>query len=410
MNNINEDLIKYNTYIKVDDEFVACLREENFDKKSDRWLDFYPTDQFIELLEKVNNIITGAIREKTIRIIGSFGTGKTFAALTLKKILESSEDGIVEYFKRYQDNEKLCKLKEKYIQQSSKKIVTINVTASMGITSIEEMIDFIEDEIIKILKKKNMSISYDQTIVHLLKNKLSVPAKVHINDEIIKNQQFDGKSIDEILSEMDDENVDPDMRNKLRGDLIDFCEDKGLFIKKSQIIRNFKKWIGDIIKKNDISAFFFIWDEFQDLLEKINNLSDFQEHILGAADEKFFFVPITHVGDMNIDSGSIKKIRDRYESINIDLPDSIAFQLIGHAINPDKLDDNKSEEWKELRNHLSEPLEKAQTTIANKVKVDKDVMNKLIPMHPYAAYLLKYIAKEFQSNQRSLFQFFSEVK
>jgi len=103
------------------------------------------------------------------------------------------------------------------------------------------------------------------------------------------------------------------------------------------------------------------------------------------------------------DRGNQSKVSDRFISIPIALPDNIAFNLIGHALN---VKSAAKPDWEELADDLNERLKNSRSKVMSVAKIDKpQVIKKIIPLHPMAALLLKNIASAFKSNQRSMFDF-----
>jgi hypothetical protein len=169
-------------------------------------------------------------------------------------------------------------------------------------------------------------------------------------------------------------------------------------------------WIKDVIAKNDVKIV-LIWDEFSDYFKNNrNSLSEFQKIASLCQSTPFYFVIITHqtssvIANKNDDAWKV--IQQRYDGgfVEITLPDSIAFDLIGSAleVNPDP---NVRDAWAKIADTLNSYVPESRKAVMTAAGItDENVIKKIMPLHPYAAMILKYIATAFEANQRSMFNF-----
>ena len=94
---------------------------------------------------------------------------------------------------------------------------------------------------------------------------------------------------------------------------------------------------------------------------------------------------------------------------------NIAFKLIGHALEKNT-DTEIAKEWKELTERQFFDTSSGRKLIMERLNVltddditDEDMMN-ILPIHPYAALILKNIATAFQENTRSMFEYIKNEK
>jgi hypothetical protein len=165
-------------------------------------------------------------------------------------------------------------------------------------------------------------------------------------------------------------------------------------------------WLTDIIDRNNIKLV-FIWDEFADYFKhNQESLSEFQKLIALVQNKPFYFIIVTHESGQLFTSTDTtwKKVRDRFIPVRIELPDNIAFDLIGHAF---KVKSVAKTDWDRLVNgDLNARVRDSRTAVIKATKIVKSqVMEAIMPIHPMAALLLKNIASAFKSNQRSMFDF-----
>ncbi|MDR2267540.1 MAG: hypothetical protein LBE09_08200 [Christensenellaceae bacterium] len=395
---------KYKSYFDIDSEFTKTVREENFLDLPDRWLNFYPHPKFLELLSDINRVVSRTVKGLSVWVEGPFGTGKTFALLTLKKILDTSIDNVEKYFTKYNLSKDLL---AKYKTLKSEPVLTAYRRASGTITCFRDLIIAMQESILGVIKEKNLvggECALKEAGIRWLSdpdNKVLFQAKIKKD----KHARLGSKTVDSIIDELNKFEDAKDI-----AELIAKCDELGrendLLVFRPEP-KEFAEWVRRIIEQNGISAFIFIWDEFTEFFQNnLNKLTDFQEYIVGLSDFNFFFVPVTHVSEglfADTDTDK-KKILDRFikPRIRFELPDSIAFSLIKQALkkNPDKED-----EWAKYASDMNDSITEARKRVGVAVGATDETMKGILPLHPYAGLVLKYLAEKFQSNQRSMFDF-----
>ncbi|MDR0751891.1 MAG: hypothetical protein LBF12_04840 [Christensenellaceae bacterium] len=302
---------------------------------------------------------------------------------------------------------------KKYKKLKKSKTIVIFREATSSIENINDLVIVLQEEITKALasdlKEKSCEDGYVIYLGEILKwfedanNRTWFQTLLKKEDsQIIKSSDLDSilnqlkisKNSNDLYSEANNtgklirEIVRVAKKNKLTG--------------LTQDTAKFKEWIKKIINDNKLDAIVFIWDEFQNFISKCRDLSGFQEHIVGACDSKFYFIPVTH-------TLSDTKMSNRFDLISIELPDYIAFELIGDALMSGKgRTQEQKERWKIEVEKLSKKIKDPIDKISEHVKIESEKMNSIIPIHPYTALVLKHITEKYKSNQRSLLEFISE--
>ncbi|MBO7679311.1 MAG: hypothetical protein J6S75_06540, partial [Thermoguttaceae bacterium] len=183
-----------------------------------------------------------------------------------------------------------------------------------------------------------------------------------------------------------------------------------------------RNWILDIINTNNIKIV-LLWDEFSDYFRRNStSLGEFQKIVSICQEAPFYLVIVTHPFssiaksyDVSDKSNPWTVVQQRFERVEITLPDNIAFDLIGHAFN---VKETAQSEWDKITGDFrtrvdgaSKAVRKAANIPDNSDRIhSKDVMEKILPIQPMAALVLKNIASAFQSNQRSMFDFIKTRK
>lgn len=170
-----------------------------------------------------------------------------------------------------------------------------------------------------------------------------------------------------------------------------------------------RDWIIDVIEKNKVKIV-LIWDEFSDFFrQNKNSLGEFQKIVSICEEKPFYFVVVTHpITSLSSQDDSWKIVQQRFDKVEITLPDNIAFNLIGHAFS---VKEAAKDTWYSLAGDLNNDVVDARAAVMKAAGIKEDkVMRDILPLHPMAALVLKNIASAFQSNQRSMFDFIKTPK
>ena len=89
-------MAKYSDYFDIDEEFFSAVNQELIEEGKVDWKKFFPHEKFIQLIKDTIKILTKK-QHLSIWVEGGYGTGKSYAALTIKKMLEADESEIRDY-------------------------------------------------------------------------------------------------------------------------------------------------------------------------------------------------------------------------------------------------------------------------------------------------------------------------
>ena len=100
--------MSYRDYFNIDPEYFPQVDKKIIDTQPDLWKKFYPHPSFVSMLKAIVDVLKRK-QKLSIWVDGSYGTGKSHAVLTLKKLIEASDTDTAEYFGKYQLDDFLCK-------------------------------------------------------------------------------------------------------------------------------------------------------------------------------------------------------------------------------------------------------------------------------------------------------------
>ncbi len=400
---------KYIEYFDIDKKYYPCIDESAMKEGNALWNDTYPHAKFIQLLEQMERALARQNNGKTIWVDGSYGTGKSKCAYALRKILEVSESELCDYWNKFEPLKQKQDLLQKYLGHKAKGIVVASRYASGDITSPKDLFFAIQETIKAALEKQNIAYKGENTLKESIIEWLSDEDHKALFNMLLNNKNkewrglFAQSNVDEILNAL----RNGKQVESLVNNIFTLADKEGitaLTINSDNLI----KWIEDIIDKNNIKIV-FVWDEFSDYFKQNkDSLSEFQKIVSLVQSKPFYFIAVTHdTQQMYIvegDKNSQIKVSDRFVRVTIDLPDNIAFELIGSAF---KVKYALKEDWDLLINQDLIPATKdARRAVMDTINItNEEVISKIMPIHPMAALVLKHISSAFKSNQRSMFDF-----
>ena len=92
--------MSYREYFNIDPEYFPQVDKRIIEDQPDLWKKFYPHPSFVQLLKAMVDVLSRK-QKLSVWVDGAYGTGKSHAVLTLKKLLEASEEDTKAYFTKY---------------------------------------------------------------------------------------------------------------------------------------------------------------------------------------------------------------------------------------------------------------------------------------------------------------------
>lgn len=395
--------MSYREYFDIDPEYFSQVDKKIIETQPELWKKFYPHSSFISLLKATVDVLKRK-QKLSIWVDGAYGTGKSHAVLTLKKLLEASDEETNLYFEKYELDKFLCK--DLTSEKNDVKILVCHRYGSSDIESDTDLIvalqEGIENALLAAGIENKANISLKEALISYFEN-----------DE--NKQSFDiyasGTYKDVLGGDMSS-----DILNKLKTYSDDALRTLINKIFKVQMVKGtfslntgeLCEWIREVIYKNELKEIVFIWDEFSEYFENnMHHLTGFQQISELSATTPFCLMIVTHKAEGYFSDGDPdkRKILDRFVSpIHISLPENIAFELMHQALKvTDDID--LAAKWEKNKNSLNKRTMQSRTAVKNKINLaDKDLSN-VLPIHPYGALLLQHISIYYTSTARSMFNF-----
>lgn len=409
----------YKDYFNIDPKYYAAVTADLIKNGEVKWTSFYPHETFVKLLEKTHIMLSGK-DSRSLWVEGAYGTGKSHAALTVKSMLEASDDEIRAYFKDYGLRDDLCQ--QLITDKSNGRLITIHRIGSASIRSDQDLILALQDSIMAALRVHGITnrgeASLKESALRWLEDKEA--NRVYFDSLIQEDKymwDFGGKHVNEVISVLKS-SEDEDAVSKMMRNILKVAEDNGITALRLDVPA-MCDWIKSIIDENDISAILFVWDEFTEYFQNNQNaLTGFQTLAEISESHPFYFLIVTHESSSLIqDKDMRKKILNRFVgdvTVRIEMPENMAFRLMAQAMKTTD-DPVLLPEWLEYKGDLNGELAsvrntiiasaKKHSTMGQKTVISDAELQSIVPIHSYAALLLKHMSVAFNSNARSMFDF-----
>ena len=405
---------KYSEYFDIDEDYFPIINDSTIHTHEatdpDFWMRTYPHESFIKMLRELEKILA-RLNKKSLWIEGVYGSGKSQCAYALSHILADSPEKVTQYWSRYealtQEKSLLLKLLG---HKQNKPIVVARRYSSSEIHNDRNLYSAIQESVSQALKEAGVEYTGQRTLCESMIEWFSDEVRQKMFDTLLKEKyssvfgaSVDAKELLNILqkSKDDEEKLNPTMNNIFR-----IAEENGI-VALTLTVDNLCDWIRDVVETNKIQ-FVLIWDEFTEFFDNNKNLTAFQKIVELCSEIPFYFIIVTHYKPEEsgkTPSSSSKKLRDRFVSCPIELPESVAFELVAAALKV-KSDPKVQKSWDSVAEDLNARLSYSRNAIMKGANIKSEkVLKGILPLHPTAAFVLKHIAAAYQSNQRSMFDF-----
>ena len=405
----------YQDYFNIDPKYYAAVTADLIQQGKVSWKNFYPHETFVKLLETTYKVLSGS-GTRSVWVEGAYGTGKSHAALTVKSLVDASVEEVIAYFNEYGLSPDL---RDKYVSlKAGGTILTIHRIGSAGIHTDMDLVLAVQQSIMAALREHGIQNQGDASMrdafLQWVDKKANRDYFAALIDEERYFKTFYGESVERVIEKLtsgDDAMVEITMAKVMT--VLKENGQYGIFSDVNQMAG----WIRSVIHENHLAGILFVWDEFSEyFLTHPVGLTGFQTLAEISQSDPFYFMIVAHESKgLFADKDTANKTLDRFESaVRIELPENMAFQLMAQAMK--KTDDPVlAKKWLKYKQTLNDDLvdvrsmiytaSKRNSKLGKKTVLSDKEMQEIVPIHPYAALVLKNIAVLFNSNQRSMFDF-----
>ncbi|MDN5363002.1 MAG: hypothetical protein PWQ91_63 [Eubacteriales bacterium] len=389
---------KYADYLAVKEDFIPVFSEEVDKLHRGSWKAFIPHQQMKELLEKLIAALDRGSRSDTkpFWLTGAYGTGKTFASFVVKHLLEDELAEVEEYFKKY-DSISYLWSRFKQLREKNGKYVVVYLSGSGHITSDRRLLLEVQQAISERLRALGYE-TFIPGIIDQMLEKLSI-----LNWEALfakhRSRFRSANSAEEVIKDLQGKNLE------VSEIVARVLEEEGVALTDSA--KAVKEWLKEVIVRNNLGGIVFIWDEFTEFFNHNRNVTTLQKLAHATQEMPFYWFLVTHRSlsqFTTLDEENRRKLQDRFHNCRLEMEEVTAYTLLGNAV---EALPGKEKEWEDKRETLWQEVERIllHLNVLGLDRLKKGELKKLVPIHPYAAYLLSHISKLYSSSQRTLFNF-----
>jgi len=288
-------LEKYRHYFDIDPEYFPQVNEAIINENPDIWKKYYPHETFVKLMKDTVSVISRK-QKVSIWVEGAYGTGKSHAVLTLKKLLDATEDDTREYFEKYKvqlSNDLFNQFQQ--LKNGEQKILTVHRYGSSSIRGDGNLVFAIQNSIINALKEKGIENNGQGALKDATVKWLSQSwAKEAFNALISEHYAdlFSGDNVDSIIVKLN--TYEGDALQELMSKIMKVA-DENQFKALTLDVDSLVEWIKAVIKENNLKAIVFIWDEFTEYFRNnMRALTGFQKIAELSGSDPFYLIVVTH--------------------------------------------------------------------------------------------------------------------
>lgn len=266
---------KYRNYFDIDPDYFPAVNEAVINNNPDMWKKYFPHETFLKLLKNTVSVLRRE-QKLSIWVEGAYGTGKSHAVLTLKKLLDASEEETKEYFDIFNlDQDLFNKLQG---TKNSGEILTVHRYGSSSIRGDHNLVFAIQESIEKALKDKGIENKGNSALKGSIIKWLSDEANKNYFNSLITGEYlnlFNGDTAEDIIEKLN--TLSSEALISLMDKIFKVADERQIKV-LSLDITDLTNWIREIIEANDLKAIVFIWDEFTEYFNNnARNLTGFQK-------------------------------------------------------------------------------------------------------------------------------------
>lgn len=395
----------YSEYIEVSPDFESVVDIDADSRHANLWREYIVGDDMEKMMEvlcqSLNN--EGPDLRRSFWIEGTYGTGKSYAAILIKHLMEEKPDVVDDYLSA---NSRLAPYRNRFMKCRNKggDYLVIWKTGCTGIRDGNALLMEAEKAVRDALDAKfgDKADYGEASLSDAVRQKIHSP--VHNWEYIIENTSLsdDYSSVEELQDAID------------AGDLTALQKTAAVIRQYNwglvDSLETFKKWIATVIENNNLSksGIFFIWDEFTEYVANSDDQTILQQLSEFCKVQPFFMLFIVHrTSEMveRITPERYQLITHRFHQVEFHISADAAFDLIAGSIN---IRNGMSEHWKDERKQVIHNIQKFLPDMSGLDDKISEQITHLCPMHPMTIKLLSRVAENYAASQRTMFRFMKD--
>lgn len=397
---------KYSDFLEINPSFESVVDIDADKRNENLWREYIVGEDMCKLMECLCQSLGNEAPDsrRSFWINGSYGTGKSYAAIFIKHLLEEKSELIENFMSK---NSRLSLYKNRFMKcRRNGNYLVIWKDGCSGVRTGDMLLIEMEQAIREALIEKfgDKADLGSGSLSEVIKEKLNDPA---INWDYVVSTTTLGDSYNSV----------EELRELVESNDLTAIQDTAAVLHRKNItlVKNldtFKKWVTEIIDANhlDKSGIFFIWDEFTEYV------SNSDEHIILQQISEFtkvkplFSCFIVHKStDLVARIGGAEKyeqISHRFHEIEFHLTADASLDLIIGSIN---IRNGMDVHWQEAKKPVIHNIHSKLADLdAGPDDRMSGLIDKLCPMHPMTIRLLSRVAENYAAAERTMFRFMKD--
>lgn len=398
--------VKYNSFLEINPSFESVVDIDADKRNENLWREYIVGEDMCKLIEvlcqSLNKEDTDSRRSFWIN--GSYGTGKSYAAIFVKHLLEEKPEIVEDFMSK---NHRLAEYKNRFKKcRKGGDYLVIWKTGCSGIRTGDMMLIEMEQAIREALTEKfgNSADLGSHSLYEVVREKMNDPTinwEFMLSTTTLGDDYSSVKELRDLIESRDltaIQNVAGVLRNK-----------------KLALINNldtFKKWVSEVIDCNNLnkSGIFLIWDEFTEYVSNSDDHIILQQISEFTKEKPFYALFIVHKSTDLVSrvggSEQYEQISHRFHEVEFHLTADASLDLIAGSIN---IRNGMENHWDEARKTV---IQNIHSRIADMESgPDSNIsgyIKSLCPMHPMTVRLLSRVAENYAAAERTMFRFMKD--
>lgn len=396
---------KYSDYIEISPTFESVVDIDADSRNVNLWREYIVGDDMDKMMEvlcqSLNN--EGPDLRRSFWIEGTYGTGKSYAAIVIKHMMEEKPDVVDAYLS---SNSRLAPYRNRFMKCRNKggEYLVIWKTGCTGIRDGNAMLMEAEKAVRDALAAKygDKADYGESSLADAVRQQVHSP--VHNWEYILETTTLgdDYASVEDLQEAIDAGDLTALQRTaavirQFNWGLVDSLD-------------TFKKWISTVIENNNLSqsGIFFIWDEFTEYVANSDDQTLLQQLSEFCKVKPFFMLFVVHrTSEMveRITPERYQLITHRFHQVEFHISADAAFDLIAGSIN---IRNGMVEHWREERKPVLKNIQPFLPDMSGLDDKISEQIEHLCPMHPMTIKLLSRVAENYAASQRTMFRFMKD--
>lgn len=401
---------KYSDYIGISPTFESVVDIDSDTRNKNLWREYIVGDDMENLMEVLCQSLNregvdneGNDLRRSFWVHGTYGTGKSYAAILVKHLMEDPPSVIDDYLSK---QSRLSTYRNRFMKcRKDGEFLVIWKTGCTGLLDGNAILMEAEKAIREALAAKfgDKADYADASLADAVKEK--VHSSLYNWDRILETTSLgdDYGTVDDLQDAIDA----GDLRALQRTANVIRQYNWGLV----DSLETFKKWVGAVIENNHLekSGIFFIWDEFTEYIIRSSDDTTILQQLSEFSKVKpLYWIFIVHKSQemiQNLTDSRYQTITHRFHQVEFHISTDAAYDLIAGSIS---IRNGMNEHWDEARKTVIENIRPFLPEIAG---LDDKITNQIkdfCPMHPMTIKLLSRVAENYAASQRTMFRFMKD--